>query len=427
MTAVRIVIVTYNWPPRNAIGTHRPYAWAKHWSEAGAAVTVLTAQKASFDQPLDLALPELPGVSVMEVPFVRAGVQRLTGGTGTRAHLKRLKKLASRYAGISVDVRARWVGAAKHEASRLATDADVVVSTYEPAAAHRLAHHMKRVNPRIRWVADYRDLWTLNHRSVTPKWAKACERRRELALVARRADAVTTVSQELANQLSDFMRRPVAVVMNGFDVSQSTLLARLNRCRQRICDGPLRIVYTGRIYPGWQDPSPLLDAIRNLSCSGRLQPGELELLFYGPVDHGLRHMITERDIDAFVRVMGHAPRNEILTIQQDADFCVLLESDKPEAKGVLTGKLFEYMASGTPIISLGSPPDSAIAQVLLQTGAGRCFGNDVASLELALGSAVSGETPTWYQPKPDHILKYSRKEQSRIMMDNVIQPMMSRL
>ena len=57
---MRIVIVTYNWPPRNAIGTHRPYSWARYWSEAGAKITVLTAAKHAFDAPLDLYLPNIP-------------------------------------------------------------------------------------------------------------------------------------------------------------------------------------------------------------------------------------------------------------------------------------------------------------------------------------------------------------------------------
>jgi hypothetical protein len=60
---IRIVIVTYNWLPRNAIGTHRPLSWARHWAARGAKVTVLTAKKYAFDEPLDLANEPIPGVA----------------------------------------------------------------------------------------------------------------------------------------------------------------------------------------------------------------------------------------------------------------------------------------------------------------------------------------------------------------------------
>ena len=67
---MNILIVTYNWPPRNAIGAHRPYSWAKYWSALGANVTVLTAKKYSFDAPLDLDLPVINGVHVVNVPYL---------------------------------------------------------------------------------------------------------------------------------------------------------------------------------------------------------------------------------------------------------------------------------------------------------------------------------------------------------------------
>ena len=76
MSGPRIVIVTYDWPPRNAISIHRPYAWARYWSEAGAQVTVLTAIKQPFDEPLDLHMPQLQEVEVIEVPYGGGG--RLT-------------------------------------------------------------------------------------------------------------------------------------------------------------------------------------------------------------------------------------------------------------------------------------------------------------------------------------------------------------
>ena len=52
MKKLKITIVTYSWPPRNSISTHRPYSWARYWSEKGQDVTILTAKKKIFDKKI---------------------------------------------------------------------------------------------------------------------------------------------------------------------------------------------------------------------------------------------------------------------------------------------------------------------------------------------------------------------------------------
>ena len=65
---MNVVIITYDWPPRNAVSVHRPYSWAKYLAERGVDVTILTAAKRSFDEPLDLQLSTLP-VTVLEISY----------------------------------------------------------------------------------------------------------------------------------------------------------------------------------------------------------------------------------------------------------------------------------------------------------------------------------------------------------------------
>ena len=148
---MKILIITYNWPPRNSIGTHRPYSWAKHWAGQGASVTVLTSEKCSFDAPLDLALPAIPGVEVVSVFYLGTRRQSLKETSDARLpksmafwavhFLKRARFVLSKALGLSIDVRGRWTKPAWSHAFELMSDNqfDVVVSTYGPAAAHRVA------------------------------------------------------------------------------------------------------------------------------------------------------------------------------------------------------------------------------------------------------------------------------------------------
>ena len=64
-----ILIIAYDWPPRNVISTHRVYSFAKYWSKIGHTITVLTAKKKFFDRPLDLFLPRLPNVKVINLDY----------------------------------------------------------------------------------------------------------------------------------------------------------------------------------------------------------------------------------------------------------------------------------------------------------------------------------------------------------------------
>ncbi len=420
------MIVTYNWPPRNAIGTHRPYSWAKCWSEAGAKITVLTAVKHKFDGPLDLDLPLLSGVDVIEIPYtspIASTIDSLRIGKGVSTLfkiLKRIKKSLMKYLGVSMDIRGGWADSARPFAIRLAKDVDVVVSTYGPAAAHFIASELKQANPKIRWVADYRDMWSQSHLPDLPLWAKRLEQNRELKIVASRADRVTTVSQELADELSSFLGRDVDCVMNGFDITESELRSNLSRKHFTGANRPLRIVYTGMIYPGRRDPTPLFEAIAMLAKSGVVGHGDLMVEFYGDKSEGLKRIIAETSMSPFVTLAGHVSRPKALLAQSTANFVLLLESGLADAKGVLTGKLFEYLGAGVPILSLGSKRDSAIGRVLEECGSGACLENDVEKIAEILQDALNGKTPTWFNPDIDRIIQFSRRNQAMSMCQHIV-------
>ena len=203
---MRIVIVTYNWPPRNSISTHRPYSWASYWSKKGAKVTVLTAEKQTFDEPLDMALPDLEGVNVIQVPYVdlfNLLPIKLVKFPFILNIAKKIKLWQIRNLGISWDPRKAWSLAAASIAARLAMKNDIVVSTFGPSSAHVIACKMKKINPSLFWVADYRDLWSDNPNLVGSRSGRIDKiRRDEISTVGAYADCVTAVSEDMVQKLS---------------------------------------------------------------------------------------------------------------------------------------------------------------------------------------------------------------------------------
>lgn len=420
MKQKRIVIVTYNWPPRNAIGTHRPFSWAKYWSLQGARVTVLTAQKQPFDAPLDLEESELPDVDVIEVPY---NISPVLNSSFTRTKIGRnilrtAKRWILRHGMELVDPRAGWRQAAKPILQRIANGNDVVVSTFGPETAHLIASDMKVVNPSICWVADYRDLWSQQHTGHLPTRQREKLRKLELATVGTHADLITTVSADLCIKLQSLINKPVIEITNGFDFDVNELRERYDRPLQNP-SRPFRIVHTGTIYPGHRDPKPLLDALFTLQSTGKINNNEITIDFYGSRLDSLEKFKKSPIYSPFIRIMGHVPRQVSLKAQEDADLLLLLESSAPEAKGVLTGKIFEYIAAGKPILCIGSHPSYEIGQLLHRTRTGTVITTSNSSqiaktiLQTIIGEGLYED----YKPNICHIMTYSRENQATKLLD----------
>jgi len=409
---MRILIVTYNWPPRNAIGTHRPYSWAKVWSEKGADVTVLTAKKQSYDQPLDLKLPVLPNVKVIEVsPNIKVGVISLILRLGfIRKFAKKIKSLLGLRLGVSGDPRLSWLQDAEDDIKILAQSVDVVVSTFGPSSSHLIANDIKKINQKIFWVADYRDLWSSSHLSfshvdyIDPQ---------EIETVGKRADLVTAVSYDMVNTLSDLLGVEAIYLPNGFDLTESNVDELIAK-KPVSSGGAFRIVHTGMLYDGHRDPEPLLSSLVRLEQQGLIERGSVTVDFYGARIDVAINLSKKEKYRPFIRIMGHVSRDEAIRAQRNADLLLLLESSREEARGVLTGKIFEYIVAGKPILCVGSKPDFEIGKVLASTRTGEIFGPEqFLHIDQSILETISGRgLYKSYCPDKEKIMLYSRERQS---------------
>lgn len=420
MTGPSILIVSYNWPPRNAVGTHRPYAWAKYWSEAGAAVTVLTAAKRSFDAPLDLHLPDLPGVRVIETPYGGTSlslIDRWSRHDKLRTVLKRIRGYLRKTVATTTDPRGAWQQAVQGVLAAQAPEHDFIVSTYGPEASHLIAYDAKRINPDLVWVADYRDLWSQNPGVKLPEHIRAQLRTKEAATVGQHADIVTAVSEDMIEKLGEFCTGRLVLSPNGFDLTLADL-RQIVANPHKPSGKPLRLVHTGTVYAGLRDPSPLLEALADMADREEIITGDITVDFYGERVDPIRKLMENPRFRPFLRTPGHVSRDEALRLQRTADMLLLLESPAPEARGVLTGKLFEYISAGRPIICVGSRPDFEIGKILQQTGTGQV--GDPAKRDWItdiIRQQVSGaEEPEWFAPRLSEISRYTRKGQSMALL-----------
>ena len=301
--------------------------------------------------------------------------------------------------------------------AELAKDNDFVVSTYGPDASHLIANDAKCANPRMIWVADYRDLWSQNPMAGWSDGVRASIRSLEEGSVGGNADFVTAVSEDMIRQLGEFCRGRLILAQNGFDLDMEDLeqiLASPPRHRTK----PLRIVHTGTVYPGQRDPTPLLEVLAGMAEKGGLELGEVTVDFYGSRVELIAQLMRNPRFQPFLRAPGHVAREDAIEIQRRADLLLLLESSAPEARGVLTGKVFEYMSAGRPIICVGSRPDFEIGQLLRRTGTGVVVDHDKpACIAQIIRDQLDGKgSPEWFAPQLKEIGRYTRKNQALALL-----------
>jgi hypothetical protein len=414
-----IVIISYGWTPQNAIGVNRVYSWAKNWSKY-ANVTILTSVKKSFDNPLDLIFPELPNVKIIKIPYGRGSLAPtwLLNSNFIRQITRSIKQYLSDWIGFSFDPRLAWYEPAKQVAEKISKENDIVVSSYGPEANHLLGAAMKLANPSIFWIADYRDLWSQNQRNGNSKGGRDKTEKKEFSSVGDYADIVTTVSEDMKSKLSVLLNKPIYVMPNGFDLNENLVRERiLKSVKNKSAENrtkPFRIVYTGTIYRGYQNPEPLLKALSDLMCTRALKSESVTVDFFGERVDLAKRLKKKKKYSDLIRIMGHVDRNKALEAQKNADVLLLLEDSSEVSRGVLTGKIFEYMVAGRPILCIGSRKDFEIGQMLEKTGTGVLISqNEFHVLPSLLQETIEGKGVfSFYNPKLDEILAYSRERQA---------------
>jgi hypothetical protein len=261
---------------------------------------------------------------------------------------------------------------------------DAVISSSSPVTCHIIARELKNKH-KIRWAADLRDLWTQNHNYQYSILRKMIERRLELGTLES-ADALVTTSRLWAEQLKNLHKREdVYAITNGFDPE------RLN-VNETALTSKFTITYTGQIYPGKQNPSKLLIALRELIDDGTMKANDVEVRFFGPEHKALTKAIERYRLLGIVKQYGVVTRQVAFEKQKESDLLLLLNWDDPYEKGVYPLKVFEYLASLRPILSTGGFGDDAIETLLKETRAG-VYCKTVEDIKSAL--------KTWYSEYKD--------------------------
>jgi hypothetical protein len=428
----KILVISATFFPQNRISVLRIGQWVKYLAKYDYEITVLTTKKYPFLGPFDLneQLPE--NVQIVEVDFLpKFLVKKLSSFNVTTSsneidkinHIKLFIRKLRRYIGSFFDMYDLWINPAFKKAIELQKEEqfDYIISSFSPPTVHMIAHKLKNKFPNIKWIADFRDLWAYNHIIQAKGFLGVLERYKEKK-VLENVDKIITVSKPLSEIMKNiYIKKDVYIIENGFDPEEFPDWKKNIIVKPRIKD-KLIISYLGTIYPKRRDPSILFEAVNELIDQKQIDRNQIEINFYGDNKQQLKDIISKKDYIKYniVNIKGFISRNESLKIQKQSDLLLFLEWNDPTARGVLTGKLFEYLVSGTPILSIGITNKNGAGEIIEKTKTGKLFVNKV-DLKKELIRIFKIKQIEFYEPDIKEIEKFSREKQVKKLvkiMDN---------
>ena len=371
---MRILTISLYWPPAGGAGVQRPLKLMSHLAAMGHDVHVLAPDDPKWIHS-DAGLPLPTQAWVHRARYVgpkgRLPAEELHGATGVDLAVRRAKLLGRRF--LVPDENVSWNLTAIPAAIKLvrSEEIDVVITTSPPGSVHLVGGAVKRATG-VRWVADLRDSLVAHpHRDAQRMLVRVKEQGQHAVakLVTSQADAIVTVSDAIAAEMRERdPRGPVATIANGSDFDD------FDGLEYRPGSERFRITHTGSFF-GKRDPRPFLTALARVDGVVARFVGD-----FRSTDREWSEKILDR-----MELIPYAPHRHALELQRDSEALLLLI---PEAggrgKGVLSGKVFEYLAAERPILAV-VPPDGAAAALIRETGAGVVVApDDVPAIRAAL-------------------------------------------
>jgi len=424
----KVLVISYAFPPTNAIGAVRVGKLAKYLPEFGWEPVVLTADRREH---IPQTLPvEIDEANIVRTPYFylnpalnyqrfhprdnASGSNPASRGRAFYNLLRPLARLATNLAaqlpilGNLFSEPTGWYFYAVREGLKLLNrgDIQIIFSSSTPGVCHLIAarlHHKTK----IPWIAEYRDPWvdpcdnkSRFYQCLETKWEKR---------VMKDCETLITVSEFTVKQLEAVHSKKIAVIHNGFDEQDYSENVPLT--------SKFTLTSTGSISSGKRSPELLFQAMAQLQEEGRISPNNFEVRLYGGGSvKTLLPIIEKYHLKDLVKIYGFVPFNESIRRQQESTALLLTEWNNPLAKHVYTGKVFEYLGAGRPVLALAYKT-GAIDQLLQETGAGILV-NEVEAIKGVLTHWLeewqqSRRITSHWNPDTNVIKKYTRREGAR--------------
>ncbi|MBD8082099.1 glycosyltransferase family protein [Chryseobacterium caseinilyticum] len=391
MELKKILIITYYWPPAGGPGVQRWLKFAKYLPEFGWKPIIYTPENPSYplldeslmkDVPADL---EIVRTKIWE-PYQLAeklnkSNKKFKAGqfdVGQNQSWKSKLSIWVRGNFFIPDARVFWVKPSTQFLEKYLQEnkIETVVTTGPPHSMHLIGLNLKKKFPELKWIADFRDPWTeisyYKHLKLTNRSDK--KHRFLESKVFKNADITLATSYTDAENFRKNGANAFCIT-NGFDETDSNTQTLQPSNPQTLTPSnpktKFTLSYIG-VLEQLRNPENLWNALDNLVKTNADFAENFSLKFVGRIDDKILNTIENSGLKNHIFNLGYLSHDKAVSEMSDSDLLLMTNFPNESSKGIIPGKIFEYLATGKQIISFG-PDHADVAKILDETKAGKHF------------------------------------------------------
>lgn len=436
MKQKKILIISYYWPPAGGPGVQRWLKFVKYLPDFGWEPSVFIPENPSYpivDETLQKDVPKNLKMIKTKIwePYQLAEKfgkdnKKFKAGqfdVGENQSWKAKLSIFVRGNFFIPDARVFWVKPSVEflEKYLKVNHYDVLVTTGPPHSLHLIGLNLKKKLPNLKWIADFRDPWTeisyYKHLKLT-KIADKKHRKLE-SEVFKNADITLATSYTDAE---NFRKKGANAfcITNGFDVDASTTLSMTEENSKTLplsnSTTKFTLSYIG-VLEQLRNPEILWETLNDLVQETADFKNDFQLKFVGRLDDKILQKIESSPLKNNLTNLGYQTHDVALKHMQDSTVLLMTNFPEESSKGIIPGKIFEYLATGKTILSFG-PKDADVEKILIETKAGKHFGYDEKEnlKKFILESYENWKSGTLNQ-NSENIEQFSRKNLTQKLVD----------
>jgi len=368
----KALIITYYWPPAGGSGVQRWLKFVKYFRDFGIEPVVFTVENPNYpilDESLAQDIPK--GIEILKQPiwepnnlfsFFGKKKTESAGFLNPNPSLfgKILQYIRANY--FIPDARKFWVKPSTNYLKKYLklNKIDVVITTGPPHSLHLIGLNLKK-ELNIKWLADFRDPWTeIDYYQQLPLTKKAWKKHHFLEMeVLKNADAVLVVGKTMKENFSKFNSN-VVTVTNGFDEEFNDANVEL--------DIKFSLTHIGLMNAD-RNPKMLWEVLAEIIAENNDFAADFELKLIGKADASVIEDISKFQLSKNVKVIDYVTHNKVVEFQKKSQILLLIVNNVPSAKGIITGKIFEYLMAKRPILAI-APLNGDVSEIINEINAG---------------------------------------------------------
>ena len=388
----KILIITYYWPPAGGPGVQRWLKFAKYLPQFGWKPIIYTPENPSYplldeslmrDVPKDL---EIVRTKIWE-PYQLAeklnkSNKKFKAGqfdVGKNQSWKSKLSIWVRGNFFIPDARVFWVKPSTEFLEKYLKENNIetIVTTGPPHSMHLIGLNLKKTMPNLKWIADFRDPWTeisyYKHLKLTNRSDK--KHRFLESEVFKNADITLATSYTDAENFRKNGANSFCIT-NGFDESDSNVAVHhpelVEGSKLSNSQTQFTLSYIG-VLEQLRNPENLWKALNNLVKNNSDFAENFSLKFVGRIDDKILETIENLSLKNHILNLGYVSHDKAVDEMSKSSLLLITNFPNDSSKGIIPGKIFEYLATGKQIISFG-PEKADVAKILNETKAGKHFG-----------------------------------------------------